>query len=100
MSNQDEPDNVVFIFDDPKVKKRGALITVACPDCSCDQAVVLHSAQQPFFEDCDEPSDVISVLLIQCKGERCYLLGLVEQVGSDSFSRLYPADLAPKESDQ
>jgi hypothetical protein len=91
MDKQEEPDNVVFIFDDSRVKRAGAVINVSCPSCSGTQALVLHSAQQPFFEDANEPIDVIYVLFIQCKSERCYLLGLVEQNGRDEFGRIYPA---------
>jgi len=98
MDDKHKNDNVAFIFDDPHIKKAHSVISVDCPDCPSKTAFVLHAAQQPYYDDpdtdSDAPDDVINVLFIQCQGKRCDLLGLVEQTGRDSFSRIYPAAAA------
>ena len=98
MDDKHKNDNVAYIFDDPHIKKANSVISVDCPDCPSKTALVLHAAQQPYYDDpeteSDDPDDVINVLFIQCNGKRCDLLGLVEQTGRDSFSRIFPAAAA------
>jgi len=45
------------------VKKHGDEIAVECPECKSKSAVVLHAAQQPYYEGADEPVDVVHYLL-------------------------------------
>jgi len=91
MVEEKKDDNVVFIFDEARVKKPGDEIAVECSECKSQSAVVLHAAQQPFYEEADEPVDVVHYLLIRCNGKRCEKLGLVEQMERESFRRVFPA---------
>ena len=90
MDKDKSDDNVVSIFGDPSTKKAGTEITVACPSCKCKVAIVLYVTQQPFYEDSDDPVDVADFLVIRCKGNRCDLVGIVEQKDRNRFDRIFP----------
>jgi len=90
MDDKEKKDNVAFIFDDPNTKKPGTEIQVDCPDCPSKLAMVLYATQQPFYEDADDPVDVANFLFIRCKGNRCDLIGIVEQKDRNRFERIFP----------
>jgi len=90
MDDKEKKDNVAFIFDGPSIKKPGAEIVVDCPACKSPIAVVLYATQQPFYEDADDPVDVADYLVIRCKGNRCELVGIVEQKERNRFDRIFP----------